>query len=112
MTIQPTPFHNVRATTPSAPPPGLSGPTPPATKKPTDDGELKQVFSQFVGQTFFSQVLGAMRKTVGKPAYFHGGRAEEIFQTQLDQVVAEKLSDASSASFAQPMYELFMLQRN
>ncbi|MBM4091374.1 MAG: hypothetical protein FJ276_18410 [Planctomycetes bacterium] len=112
MTIQPTPFHNVRASTPSAPPPRLAGPTPPTTKKPTDDAELQKVFSQFVGQTFFSQVLGAMRKTVGKPAYLHGGRAEEIFQTQLDQLLAEKLSDASSESFAQPMYELFMLHRN
>jgi hypothetical protein len=51
-----------------------------------------------------------MRKTVRKPAYFHGGRAEEVFQGQLDQVLSEKLSEASAGSFSGPMYELFCLQ--
>jgi hypothetical protein len=52
-----------------------------------------------------------MRKTLGKPAYFYGGRAEEIFTQQLDQVLAEKISDASAEQFVAPMYDLFMLQR-
>jgi hypothetical protein len=64
-----------------------------------------------VGQTLFGQLLGAMRKTLGKPAYFHGGRAEEIFQQQLDQVLAEKISDASAEKFSDPMFELFAMKR-
>ncbi len=80
-------------------------------KTADDDQAVKEAFQDFVGQTFFSQMLNAMRKTVGKPAYFHGGRAEEVFQGQLDQVLAEKLSDASADSFAGPMFELFQLQR-
>ena len=86
----------------------------PTTTRPgnqADNGELKEAFTDFVGQTFFGQMLAAMRKTVGKPAYFHGGRAEEVFQGQLDQVLSEKLSEASADSFSQPMYELFMLPR-
>ena len=72
--------------------------------------ETEAAFHQFVGETFFSQLLSAMRKTVRKPAYFHGGRAEEAFQGQLDQVLSEELSKASSGSFSGPMYELFCLQ--
>ena len=56
-------------------------------------------------------MLKSMRKTVGKPAYFHGGRGEEVFQRQLDQVLAEKMSRSSASQFVGPMFELFMLQR-
>ena len=73
--------------------------------------EFREVFDQFVGEVFFGQTLKAMRRTVGKPAYFHGGRAEEIFQQQLDQVLAEKLSEASAESFSGPMFELMSLPR-
>ncbi len=73
--------------------------------------EVRDAFHDFVGQTFFTQLLSEMRKTVDKPAYFHGGQAEEIFQGQMDQVLAERLSDASAEQFSGPMFELFMLPR-
>jgi hypothetical protein len=73
--------------------------------------EAKAAFHQFVGEAFYSQMLSAMRKTVRQPAYFHGGRAEEAFQGQLDQVLAEELSKASAGSFSGPMYELFCLSQ-
>ncbi len=76
-----------------------------------DDQELRDAFDSFVGQTFFGQMLSAMRKTLDKPAYFHGGRAEEIFQQQLDQVLGEKLAEASADKFSGPMFELFALDR-
>jgi hypothetical protein len=41
----------------------------------------------------------------------HGGHAEEVFQAQLDQVLTEKMADASASTFTQPMYELFSLRR-
>lgn len=71
------------------------------------DPKLRQAFDGFVGETFFSQMLSAMRKTVGEPAYFHGGRAEEVFQGQLDQMLAERLTVSSAAQFTGPMFELF-----
>ncbi len=77
----------------------------------TDDPALRKAFNDFVGQTFFGQMLRSMRKTVGETAYFHGGRAEEIFTEQLDQVLAEKMSEASADSFTGPMYDLFTMQR-
>ena len=76
------------------------------------DKELREAFGQFVGETFFGQMLSAMRKTVGKDPYFHGGRAEEMFQSQLDQVMAEEMSKASAESFTGPMFELFQLKRS
>ena len=75
------------------------------------NSRLRKAFDSFVGETFFGQLIRSMRKTVGKPAYFHGGRAEEIFQQQLDQVLAEKISQSSADKFTGPMFELFTLQR-
>ena len=72
---------------------------------------LRAAFQDFVGESFFSQVLSQMRKTVGKPAYFHGGMGEDLFQARLDEVLVEHLSDATGETFSQPMFELFMLGR-
>jgi Rod binding domain-containing protein len=74
-----------------------------ATSQPAD--ELRERFTQFVGEAFFGQMIKAMRSTVGKCAYFHGGRAEEVFQGQLDQQLAERLTEVSAARFAEPMFE-------
>lgn len=76
-----------------------------------DQTELRRVFNQFVGETFYQQMLGALRRTVDKPAYFHGGRAEEVFQGQLDQVLSERMTEATADEFTGPMFELFMLTR-
>jgi hypothetical protein len=82
---------------------------PPA--QPQGDPKVRETFDDFVGQTFYGQMLSAMRKTLGKPAYFHGGRGEEVFQGQLDQILAERLSEASADQFTGPMFELFSLQQ-
>ena len=87
-----------------------TGPRPPAVEG-NEDIEARDAFQSFVGQSLFGQLLRAMRKTVGKPAYFHGGRTEEVFQQQLDQVLAEKIAETSAARVAEPMYELFTMQR-
>ncbi len=79
--------------------------------KGKDDAELRQAFDRFVGETFFGQMMKAMRKTVGKPAYFYGGRAEEIFQEELDQTLAKNIAHASADQFTGPMFDLFYQQR-
>ena len=104
----------------AASPIGRGGPEQAAIKGPSSalsagssakPEELKDAFGDFVGNTFFGQLIAQMRKTVDKPAYFHGGRGEEVFQGQLDQMLAEKLSDATKEQFAGPMFDLFMLGR-
>lgn len=77
--------------------------------EPPSEPELKEVFQDFVGQTFFSEMIKAMRSTQTPSKYFHGGRAEEIFQGQFDQMLSEELSDASAEKIADPMYQLFQL---
>jgi Rod binding domain-containing protein len=89
---------------------GASAPKPPPSVQGEDE-KLRRAFQSFVGQALFGQMLKAMRKTLGKPAYFHGGRAEEIFQQQLDQVLAEKISNTSAQKLSEPMFELFVMKR-
>ncbi|QDT06203.1 hypothetical protein K227x_46110 [Rubripirellula lacrimiformis] len=77
----------------------------------TEPSELRDAFTQFVGQTMFGTMLSSMRKTVGTPAYMHGGRTEEVFQQQMDQYIVEDLTKTSADTIADPMFELFNLQR-
>jgi peptidoglycan hydrolase FlgJ len=91
-----------------------SSPKPPAaaSRGGHDTPELKKAFNDFVGQTFFGELLKQMRATLDKPAFFHGGMGEDIFQSQLDQVIVEQMTDASAKSFSDPMYQLLMAPRS
>ncbi len=80
-------------------------------KQANEPDDLKKAFEDFVGQTFYGEMMKALRSTQQPVAYLHGGRAEEIFQGQLDQTMTEHLSDATAEQFAAPMYELFQLPR-
>jgi len=66
--------------------------------------QLKDAYTDFVGKTFFGQMMKAMRSTVGKPAYFHGGQGEEVFRSQLDQQMADHMSEASADQITEPMF--------
>lgn len=66
--------------------------------------ELKEAFGQFVGETFFAQMLKSMRANVGEPAYFHGGHAEEQFQARLDQQIAQELA-TGGGGFSDQLFE-------
>ncbi|MFV2066774.1 MAG: rod-binding protein, partial [Pirellulales bacterium] len=66
--------------------------------------QVRDAFTSFMGQTFFSQMIGAMRTSVGEAAYFHGGQAEEIFRGQLDQQLAEKMAETTRDQFGGPMF--------
>lgn len=66
--------------------------------------EVRDAFSQFVGEAFFVQMFKAMRQTVDKPAYFHGGRGEEVFQSQLDQTMAEQLTQREGSRLSEAMF--------
>jgi Rod binding domain-containing protein len=76
----------------------------PQAEKQQSALKLRDAYRDFVGKTFFSQLLKSMRSTVGKPAYFHGGQAEEVFRSQLDQHLADNMSDASASRIADPMF--------
>lgn len=80
---------------------------PPKADAAQPKPELRETFDKFVGETMFGQMLKSMRKSLEKPAYFHGGRGEEVFQSQLDQLLVEEISEASASSISGPMFELF-----
>ncbi len=83
-----------------------------ADTNPLPEGEdLRKAFQDFVGQTLFSQMISSMRSTQDGAAYFDGGRAEKIFQGQLDQLLSEELSEASASKISDPMFKLFQLRR-
>jgi len=66
--------------------------------------ELREKFTQFVGETFYGQMIKSMRSTVGKAAYFDGGQAEKVFQGQLDQQLAQHLTETTADRFAKPLF--------
>ncbi|MDR1960373.1 MAG: rod-binding protein [Planctomycetaceae bacterium] len=86
-------------------------PKPPTQQSAKNHSEFKKVFHQFVGEVLYGQLVKAMRQTQQKPAYFDGGRAEEIFQQQLDQVLVEKMSKAGTATITDPMFNLLTAKR-
>jgi|GEM_PF-2231825 len=96
MKINPAQLHTIKPLKPKA---------PNHAEQLAAAQEARQAFQDFVGQTFFGQMLKSLRSTQGKPAYFHGGRAEEIFRSQLDQTLAEKMTDASADQIAGPMFK-------
>ena len=77
-----------------------------AVRTGADEEEFRNVFHQFVGQTLYGQMLKSMRQTQEKPAYFHGGRVEEIFQEQLDNVLVDQMTAATPHSFSETMFQL------
>ena len=67
--------------------------------------ELQTAFQDFVGKSFYGEMLKSMRSTVGEPAYFHGGNAEKIFQQQLDHQLADDMTKSNSGDLANAMFK-------
>ncbi|WP_299468747.1 rod-binding protein [uncultured Gimesia sp.] len=74
--------------------------------------ELKQAFQDFVGGTFYKQMFKALRSGQNKPAYFHGGQAEEMFQSHLDQQISEDLAKNQGSAFSDTLFSAFSRQMN
>lgn len=81
------------------------------TAESVAESETREQFQNILGELLFGQMISAMRKNVGEAAYFNGGRAEEVFTQQLDQKLAQKISEQCSESFVGPMYDLTMSGR-
>ena len=69
--------------------------------------EVKQKFQEFFAGTLYKMMLKSLRETHDKPAYFHGGQAEKMFQGQLDQQVAEDMAREQGGDFAGDFFESF-----
>ncbi|MFN0199414.1 MAG: rod-binding protein [Planctomycetaceae bacterium] len=80
------------------------------TAKTDTTDKVRETFQDFVAGTFYKQMFKALRSGQDKPAYLHGGAAEEMFQAQLDQQVAEDLARQHGAQFSDSMYDSFQRQ--
>jgi len=75
-----------------------------AAQQPDDNKELRDAVAMMFGQVFFGQMMKSMRSTLEGPAYIHGGSAEEIFQSQLDQVIGERMANAQGGQMSESIY--------
>jgi len=81
-----------------------------ATKpRPGAPSELQSTFQDTVGSLFFGQMMKALRSGVGKPAYLHGGQAEEMFQAQMDQQVAQDLAHQHAGGLVDDLFQRFLI---
>lgn len=76
--------------------------------KSPPDKATREAFQEFVAGTFFQTMFKSLRETQEKPKYFHGGQAEEIFQSQLDQQLSTDLAKKHGAAFAGSLYDPFV----
>lgn len=85
----------------------LSAASSTTSASPAPGRSVEAAFNDFVAGTFYKQMIKSLRSGLGKPAYFHGGQAEEIFQSQMDQKVAEDLAAKHGAAFSGPLFDAF-----
>lgn len=80
---------------------------------PRDEGQadLKVKFTEFVAGSFFKAMLEAMRKTVANKSLMHGGRAEEVFRSQLDNTLASRMAIHGGGGFSEKLYRQFLLEQ-
>jgi Rod binding domain-containing protein len=71
-----------------------------------NDQQFRDLLHQFIGQTLFGQMLKSMRASQEKNPYFHGGQAEEIYQSMLDMEFTDEMTKATSKTLSDPMYKL------
>ena len=81
---------------------------PPKTESPADatEKQFRELLHQFIGQTLFGQMLKSMRATQEKNPYFHGGQAEEIYQSMLDMELTDQMTKSTTKTLSEPMYKL------
>jgi Rod binding domain-containing protein len=82
-----------------------------ATKTPAK-GELavREKFQDFVGGTFYKEMLKALRAAQKPSKYLNGGQAEKICQSQMDQQIAEDLAHQYAGHLAAPLFESYARQ--
>ena len=77
-----------------------------APKTDARDKQFRELLHQFIGQTLFGQMLKSMRATQEKNPFFHGGNAEDIYQSMLDMELTDQMTKATSKTLSEPMYKL------
>jgi hypothetical protein len=66
---------------------------------------LRESVDTVVGSVFYGALLQTARKSPLKAKYGHGGRGEEVFSAQLDQVLAERAGQARGYSINEALFQ-------
>ncbi len=74
-------------------------------KSASPDADLRGIVGEFVGNVFYGTLLRQMEQTTIKGKYMHGGRGEEVFQSQLHMEYAKRLGRAPGDPIADRIYE-------
>lgn len=64
---------------------------PKVRDRAAEKAEFQQKFDEVLGMTMYGMMLKSLRQSSHKTPYFNGGRTEEVFGQQLDQVLSEKM---------------------
>ena len=65
---------------------------------------LRTTVNEVVGSVFFAPMLRSLRNSSLTGTFGHGGRGEEVFQAQLDALIAERMGTASRGGLAETLY--------
>ena len=68
---------------------------------------LRETANELVGSLFYGTLLRQARTSPLKGEYGHGGRGEEIFRAQLDEVLAERAGSASGSRLTEAIVDRF-----
>lgn len=80
--------------------------SPSPTSTPHDPlSKLRDAVDRTVGSVFYGTLLKTMRDSPLKGTIGHGGRGEEIFQNQLDQLFVERAGNARAYDLNQTIFE-------
>ncbi len=72
---------------------------------------LRRATDELVGTLFYETLLKTIRESPLKGEYGHGGRAEEVFGSQLDAIRAHRMSAATRGGLSDLLYESLKQQQ-
>ena len=76
----------------------------------TSEQTVRHAAQQLVASTLVLPVLAQANKDPLKSDLFHGGQAEEMFQSQLDTQMADRITDRSRMPIVDSVYQSIMQQ--
>ncbi|UCG31929.1 MAG: rod-binding protein [Phycisphaerales bacterium] len=74
----------------------------PSASRSSDD-VLTRKAREFVGLTFFAPLLKQASDPVLKGKYLHGGRGEQVFRGQLNELLAMRIGQSSRLGIAEAL---------
>lgn len=87
--------------------PGAPDPNSAEAKRAVQLTELRDVIDRTLGSVFYGPLLRAARNSSFKGTLGHGGQGEEMFQNQLDQVLAERAGRATATDLGDVLFNRY-----